>query len=144
LANADATRSPSAIIDKDQKKADLISNARMLARIIQANPSVTNAQRSDLGLTVRDPDPSPIPVPSSDPLIEIKSIEGRTVRVRLIDRANPTRADGRLERPGLRSSAILARRRRRTSRRGSSRGTPGRRSWTSTSRRRPLRARRSG
>ena len=54
LANADATRSPSNIVAKDDAKALLIANTRLLARIVQATPSVTPQQKSDLGLTVRD------------------------------------------------------------------------------------------
>src|SRR4051812_19749576 len=45
-----STRSPSAIIAKDVAKNNLISEIRMLSRIIQAAPAVTAQQRSDLGI----------------------------------------------------------------------------------------------
>src|SRR3954467_1442839 len=60
IARADATRSPSNIIAKDEAKHLLIANTRLLAGIVQAFPGTTNQMRSDLGLTVRS-QPSPIP-----------------------------------------------------------------------------------
>src|SRR3954466_6404576 len=57
LAQADATRTPSSIIAKDAARTLLIANTRVLARIVQATPSVTAQQKSDLGLTVRDTQP---------------------------------------------------------------------------------------
>jgi hypothetical protein len=83
LCNADATRSPSNIVAKDDAKIALIANARLLARIVQAAPSVTNQQKSDLGLTVRDVGPTPIPPPSDAPDIDIVAVSGNTVRLRL-------------------------------------------------------------
>lgn len=84
------TRSPSAIIAKDQSLANLAANARLLARIVQATPTVTNAQKSDLGLTVRHAR-APIPAPATAPDIDVVSVSGNTVRIRLHDVANPTR-----------------------------------------------------
>src|SRR5688572_5857937 len=70
-ANDPATRSPSAIIAKDVAKVALAAEARMLARIVQATPTVTAEQKSDLGLTVRDGEPSPIPPPAFAPEVDI-------------------------------------------------------------------------
>ncbi|HVT89962.1 MAG TPA: hypothetical protein VHD56_14000 [Tepidisphaeraceae bacterium] len=53
LANADATRSPANIVAKDAAKKTVVDNTRLLARIIQATPAVTDAQKTALGLTVR-------------------------------------------------------------------------------------------
>jgi hypothetical protein len=90
-ANDPSTRSPSAIVAKDVSKAVLAAEARMLARIVQATPSVTAEQKSDLGLTVRDVEPSPIPPPAFAPGLDILSAVGNTVRIRLHDSGNPTR-----------------------------------------------------
>jgi hypothetical protein len=90
-ASSDAGNSTSAIITKDDARAALKANARMLARIVQATPTVTNTQKSDLGLTVRDADPSPIPPPDAAPGLDVVSVSGNTVRIRLHDTANPTR-----------------------------------------------------
>jgi hypothetical protein len=91
LANADATRSPSNIVAKDDAKALLIANTRLLARIVQATPTVTAQQKSDLGLTVRDTQPSPIPPPATAPDIDIVSTVGSTVKLRLHPAGEPTR-----------------------------------------------------
>lgn len=68
-------RSPANIITKDEAKHAMIANARMLAKIIQGYPMLTNAQRSELGLTVQHAR-TPIPAPSSSPTVEIKSVKG--------------------------------------------------------------------
>src|ERR1700761_1470950 len=64
------TRSPANIIAKNAAKKNLIASARQLAGVIQKYPSITNAQRSALGLTVPNM-PSPIPPPSAAPALEI-------------------------------------------------------------------------
>jgi hypothetical protein len=89
-ANNDGTRTPSAVISKNDAKKVLIDNARMLARIIQAAPSVTNTQKSDLGLTVHSVH-APIPAPAHAPGLVIEGVSGNTVRIRLIDIENPMR-----------------------------------------------------
>src|SRR5687768_15548663 len=66
VANADATRSPSNIIAKDQAKLLVVRNSRLLAGIIQKFPGTTDQMRSDLGLTVpaaRTPIPPPSDIP---------------------------------------------------------------------------------
>ena len=90
-ANDPATRSPSAIIAKKTAMANLVSYIRQLARILQANPALTNQQKSDLGLTVRDADPTPINPPADAPMLDVVSVVGRMVKIRLHDAANPTR-----------------------------------------------------
>ena len=55
------TRSPANIITKDQAKKLMIAEARQLAGVIQKFPTITNTQRSELGLTVPNT-PSPVPV----------------------------------------------------------------------------------
>ena len=67
------TRSPANIITKNTAKKALIVSARSLAGVIQKFPSITNAQRSSLGLTVPS-SPSPIPPPSAAPALEIGSV----------------------------------------------------------------------
>ncbi|MDB5319156.1 MAG: hypothetical protein JWN40_787 [Phycisphaerales bacterium] len=84
------TRSPANIIAKDIAKASLLAAYRQLAGIVQRFPGTTNFTRSELGLPLRM-HPTPIPAPATAPLIEVKSVAGRTARIRLIDAANPTR-----------------------------------------------------
>jgi hypothetical protein len=58
-----------------------------LARIINGTPGVTDVQKLDLGLSVRTT-PSRIARPTRRPLMEVLSVVGRTVTVRIHD---PTR-----------------------------------------------------
>ena len=90
LAMSAATRTPAVIVTKDAAKNALKANARQLAGIIQKCPTVTNTQRSQLGLTVKA-SPSPIPPPSDAPGLDIVSTTGNTVRLRLHDSTNSTR-----------------------------------------------------
>ena len=90
-ANDPSTRSPSAIVAKDMSKALLAAEARLLARIVQATPTVTPQQKSDLGLTIRDQEPTPIPPPGAAPGLVVVSAAGNAVRIRLHDSVNPTR-----------------------------------------------------
>jgi hypothetical protein len=90
---------------KNQAKAALKANARMLARIVRANPAVTNDQRAKLGLTVPDPHLTPVQEPSDPPLLHVMSTYGRVVRVRLRDKFAPTR---RGKPPGIAGAAILS------------------------------------
>lgn len=53
LWEASATRTPVALQNKNTAREALVANAKMLAAIIQATPTVTNGQREALGLTVR-------------------------------------------------------------------------------------------
>lgn len=48
---------------KDAARADLEALLRSDAKRIQANPAVTNTQRTALGITVKDTTPTPAPVP---------------------------------------------------------------------------------
>ena len=84
-ANNPNTRSPSNIVAKNTAKRALIVEARSLARIVQAAPGVTPAQKDELGLTVRDGEGSPIPAPAVAPQIDLVSMVGRTLNIRLHD-----------------------------------------------------------
>lgn len=57
----------------------------------QAFPSITNAQRAELGLRIPSTGPSPIPAPTSAPEFAVVSTFGRTVKIRLRDAENPGR-----------------------------------------------------
>ena len=91
IANDNSTRTPSNIVTKDDAKDVMIDNARKLVGIVQADPSVTDTQRSDLEINVPDTEPTPVPVPRDAPALTIVSIIGRTVKIRLRDVANPDR-----------------------------------------------------
>lgn len=88
------TNSKQSTAAKDQAKATLLTarnGAKELVRVVQAFPTITNAQRVELGLRIPDASPTPIPPPTSVPEFSIVSTMGRTVRVRLRDIDNPDR-----------------------------------------------------
>lgn len=103
-SQAQGTRTPMVIIQKDQAKANVIANARVLAGIVQKFPGITNAQRAELGLTVHV-QPGPVPAPGAAPGILVLSQDGRTIRIRLIDPENPTR---RSKPPGVSGATVMS------------------------------------
>jgi hypothetical protein len=86
----ESTNSTAARIEKDLAKKELIANARLLAGIIQKFPGTTDAQRAQLNLSIKDVEPTPVPIPGQAQLM-VKGVEGNTVKVRVIDPANPTK-----------------------------------------------------
>lgn len=105
LAAADpAIRSKPAVATKDSARGALKNNARLLAKIVEGTASVTNAQKLSLGLTVRA-QPSPIPVPADAPALDIVSVSGRTVSIRLHDADN---ASKRGKPPGVDGAAVFS------------------------------------
>lgn len=90
-ARAAGTRSQSLTAIKESAKAALLNFARPLYKQIQANTSVTAAAKIELGVHVPDVEPSPQPVPGFAPQLTIVSVNGRLVKIRLSDPANPTR-----------------------------------------------------
>lgn len=88
------TNSKQATAAKNQAKETLLSarnGARELVRVAQAFPSITNAQRAELGLRIPSTGSSPIPAPTSAPEFAVVSTFGRTVKIRLRDADNPDR-----------------------------------------------------
>jgi hypothetical protein len=81
---------------KNAAKAALQANIRAWAKIVDGTAGITDAQRMQLGLNVRRA-PSPIPAPSAAPIVNVQSMLGRTVRLRLRDgvrRGKPATARG--------------------------------------------------
>jgi hypothetical protein len=90
---------------KNSTKFDLTQTARELYGFVQDSLTVTDAQKIELGVVVRDVEPSPVPPPSSDPGIEIVSTVGRTVKIRLVDKTTT----GRRGRPlGVIGAAVFS------------------------------------
>jgi hypothetical protein len=102
VARADATRSPSNIIVKNDMKKIVVAQARELAGIIQKFPGTTDEMRSQLGLNVPSPR-SPIAVPTATPMVEVVERLGTNVRLRLHD------GTGNRSKPkGVRSAKIYS------------------------------------
>jgi len=83
VATDPETRSPSKVVAKNAAKKTAVTEARLVARIIQANPGVSSEQKKELGLTVREGGRIPTPVPSSSPVIRVLKTEGRLVTLEL-------------------------------------------------------------
>lgn len=77
-----STRTRPTVAAKDAAKTALQITSRQLGKIVEGTASVTDAQKLALGLNVRRP-PTPRPAPTTAPVLEVLSVIGRTVRVRL-------------------------------------------------------------
>ncbi len=123
-ANDPDTRSPSNIVAKNTAKKALSDQARMLARIVRADPAVTAQQKAELGLGTPDPEPTPIPAPARRRNWMYSRRWGGPCRLHCAIRPPPRAAASQRVWPALRSSASSAQRRRRESPTGALRGTP--------------------
>ena len=95
-------RSSSLAAAKDLAKDSFLTYARSLYSRVQADATVADADKLLLGITIRAT-PVPTPVPSVSPAVDIVSVTGRTVKIRVHDAAG----DGkRLKPPGVKGAAI--------------------------------------
>jgi hypothetical protein len=90
LAIAPATRTPVSIADKNNAKDTLKEASVNLAKIITATQTVTNAMLIALRMNERVI-PTPRPVPGTPPTVEVISVAGRLVTIRVHD----TETEGR-------------------------------------------------
>ena len=91
LANDNSTRTPSVVTSKTDAKTALVAETRRLVRIVQAYPGITDTLRRDLGITVPDVRPTPSGPPTTEPVLDVVSVSGRTVKVRIRDSEQPDR-----------------------------------------------------
>jgi len=80
VVNNPMTRNKATTAAKNTSKAALLAKSRQFAKVIKANPMVTDAQRADLGLPARDPSPTPVPAPASRPLVVVDPFGNVQVR----------------------------------------------------------------
>jgi hypothetical protein len=83
IATDPATRTRAAIETKNDSRTPLKREARELARVINAFPAITNAQRIELGLNPRSGQITPSNPPDQSPVMEVVSATGRMVKVRV-------------------------------------------------------------
>jgi hypothetical protein len=91
LCDDPSTKTPVAQTQKDVAKAGLIADIRSLARRIQANPNVTAAQKTALGLPIHNATPSPTPVPATVPQVSITSFSFGKIEIAIVDELTPTK-----------------------------------------------------
>jgi hypothetical protein len=77
-------KSRALVADKNAAKELLLPYARELYALVQASQTVTNANKELLGVVVRS-EPQPIPAPAVVPAMDVISVVGRTVRLRIHD-----------------------------------------------------------
>jgi hypothetical protein len=77
------TRTQGTVSTKNTARTALKTNIRGWAKIVQATATVTPAQKIDLGLNPHDTNPSPINPPTDAPVVEVVSVFGRTVTLKL-------------------------------------------------------------
>lgn len=79
-----AVRNRPAVVTKNAARTSLKNSATLLANKVYSTATVTDAQKTQLGIPPRAT-PSPIPAPTTSPVIEIVSLSAWTVRIRLRD-----------------------------------------------------------
>lgn len=78
-----ATRSPTNIQKKNTARDAAIAETRKLVDIMQAWPGMTNAKRSELGISLRENTATPVPIPSRAPVVKVASVDGRLFNIEL-------------------------------------------------------------
>lgn len=89
-ARADGTRSMSFTATKDSTKRALLNYARQLYTFVQANATVSDANKILLGIHLKVI-PTPIPPPGVAPATDVVSVNNRTVWVNVHDSASTTK-----------------------------------------------------
>lgn len=91
-ANNATTRTTATIQVKNSAKAALIAKIRELVDICQAWPEMTDDKRALLQITIRDNTPTPVPVPETSPVINVLSVSGYNITIKLQDADSSRRA----------------------------------------------------
>jgi hypothetical protein len=90
LAERPDSRTPVAIEARNVARLAMKQSALNLARIIESTPTVTNDQLVALGLLPRRT-PSPVPTPGAAPGVELISVVGSEVNIRVYNAQSATR-----------------------------------------------------
>lgn len=85
-----STRTAPAVAAKDAARALAVATVRPYAINVKLNASVTNSQRSDLGLTINSFPPTPIPAPVTAPALVLVQATPLSHQLRFYDVTTPT------------------------------------------------------
>ena len=89
-AKAEGAKSKALVMAKEDAKSALLVFARELYAFIQASLTVTNENKTLIGVLVKDNEPSPVNAPGQAPLMTLVSVVGRVARYKLADATAPT------------------------------------------------------
>lgn len=84
-----ATRTAVTVATKDTTRATLVALVRSQVGKIQATPTVTPTQKTNLGITVRKTTRTPIGPPTTRPLLTVVRTNGPVLDIRLNDELTP-------------------------------------------------------
>ena len=90
LATDPSTRTPTTVADKDAERVALDATARPVALRINARTSVSNLQRTALGITVRKLTRTPVAAPTTAPVLTLRSQIAGVARLQIRDESTPT------------------------------------------------------
>jgi hypothetical protein len=76
---------------KDTARAALEKEVRPVTNFVQGYPKTTDADRAEIGITVRDTSKTPTPTPTTRPLVSVDPAARLTHELRLVDEGSPTR-----------------------------------------------------
>lgn len=91
LAIEPETRTAASIERKDLAKKSLIKETRSLVRQVQEFPSLTDDQRRDLDIPIRDTEPTPINTPTEMPTLEVRSMTSHKADLLILNSENKRR-----------------------------------------------------
>lgn len=84
------TRTRATILQKNIEKAASLVLLREQYQIIKANPSVTDADKTDIGVRVNDPTPTVIPAPTTYPVLSVVQSAPLEHSIMAVDNTTPT------------------------------------------------------
>lgn len=103
-ASVEGNRSPALISTRNSMQAAMMPVLRDMYGRIQANSAVADSDKLLIGVTVRAA-PTPQPIPSVEPAMDVISVNGHRVRVRLHDAAG----DGKRSKPaGVKGATVMS------------------------------------
>ena len=82
-------RSEALTATKDAARKELLKYARGIYAAVAGSPDLSPAAKINLGVHIRDTNPTPTPPPTATPRVEVQSVVGHAVNVRLGDSAEP-------------------------------------------------------
>jgi hypothetical protein len=90
-ARANGTRSKQQTTSRTELRTAFVELVRPIYSYVQGSGAISDTDKVALGVHVRDAHPTPVPQPSQTPAVNIVSVTGRTVEVRIYDNASTTR-----------------------------------------------------